>query len=185
MSKITVKDVLLLCAKMLNLTDAVSDLTSGAGAQNVDVQELLRCFNVVENEIALDYLPLHAEQEVNTKTGEIKYTALHKNVVGVLRVRDESGKSIPFKLFPDQLKTQSGKIVITYTYAPEEKTLTDECECRIQVSKRLLAYGIAAEYAFAQGMFEEAAVWDKKYKDAIEAANCKKPSHILRSRRWA
>ena len=185
MSKITVKDVLLLCAKMLNLTDAASYLTTGTGTQNADVQALLSCFNVVENEIALDYLPLYAEQEVHTQTGEMKYTALNKNVVNVLRVRDESGKSLPFKLFPDQLKTQSGKIVITYTYAPKNKSLTDECECSVQVSTRLLAYGIAAEYAFAQGMFEEAAVWDKKYKDAIEAANCKKPSYILRSRRWA
>lgn len=37
-------------------------------------------------------------------------------------------------------------------------------------SPRLFAYGIAAEYCLACGLFEEAAVWDKKYKDALTAA---------------
>ena len=72
-----------------------------------------------------------------------------------------------------------------YTYLPKTKTFDDKSDFTLNASVRLLSYGVAAEYALANGMFEEAAVWDKKYKDAIKAAYCSKPPRRIRSRRWA
>ena len=60
--------------------------------------------------------------------------------------------------------------VVKYAYTPTEKTMDGECECAIGVSERLVAFGMASEYSAALGLYEEASVWDKKYKDGIEAA---------------
>ena len=187
MSKITVKEVLLASAKMLGLDGATKylDGTTQDAASKLEAEELLRCFNIVENEVALDYLPLHAETEIDSQTGVVYYTQLPSAIVRVLRVRDAWGNSVAFKLFPNYLKTQSGRVTISYTYAPAQKAIADNSDFAVQASVRLFAYGVAAEYTLSAGMFEDSAVWDKKYKDAIEAAYASRPSRVLRSRRWA
>ena len=105
--------------------------------------------------------------------------------VRIIRVTDEYGNSVPFKLFPQYLRTQPGRVNVSYTYTPREKNAEEESDFVLSVSPRLFAYGIASEYSLAAGLFEEAAVWDKKYKDALAAAYRSKPSRIIRSRRWA
>ena len=186
MNKMTVKEILLASAGLLGKGDEVKAYLDGTSLDaQADVENLLRCFQLVENELALDYLPLHAEEEIQTQTGAIFFDEFTRAPVRILRVCDEGGKSCTFKLFPEYVKTQSGKVKVTYTYAPNEKTLDGESDYKAQASVRLFAYGIAAEYALASGMFEDASVWDKKYKDAIEAAYRSTPSRVMRSRRWA
>ena len=146
---------------------------------------MLTCYNLVENELALDYLPVTAEDEVLTDTGVVYFTELAKRVVRIVRITDAWGNETPFTLFPEYVKTQPGKVKIAYTYVPNEKELDGECEHTRYVSARLMAYGIAAEYSLACGLFEDAAVWDKKYKDAIAAAYRARPKAKITSRRWA
>ena len=75
-------------------------------------------------------------------------------------------------------------MLIRYAYAPQKKALNDESDYRMYASVRLFAYGIAAEYSLSIGLFEEAAVWDKKYKEAVTAAYRANPCRIIQSRRW-
>lgn len=184
----TVKEILLAAATELGIADGVEAYLNGSStdaAAEVETKTLLRCFNLVENEIALDYLPLIAEEEIESETGVIPYASLSKEAVRVLAVCDEWGNEAAFKIFPECLKTQPQKVCVRYTYLPEKKTFQDKSDFTLHASVRLFAYGIAAEYSLASGLFEEAAVWDKKYKDAIKAAYCAKPIQRIRSRRWA
>ena len=91
---------------------------------------------------------------------------------------------MPYQLFPSYLKTQPGKVCVTYTYAPEKKELLGTSDFSAAVSTRLIADGMAAEYAIATGLFEDAAVWDKKYKEGIRAAYRLQKCKRIRSRRW-
>lgn len=180
----TVKECIELTAIQLGIAEEVKAFLSGeseVGKKNCEV--LLACFNLVENELALDYLPLIAEDEMQTETGCIEYSALKHAPVRVTKVTDEWEQSIPFKIFPAYLKTQPGKARVHYTYAPESKTLEDESD--FLSSARLFSYGMASEYCMATGLFEEASVWDKKYKEAIESAYRAQPCARIRSRRWA
>lgn len=182
----TVKETILLAADELGLGDGVREYFSdGAETGRKEAETLLRCFNIVENEVALDYLPLYCEDEAESETGAVEYSALSGDAVRVLRVTDEWGNGVPFKLFPKYLKTQPGRVRISYTYTPKEKTFEDDSDFVLQASPRLLAYGMASEYCLACGLYEEAAVWDGKYKDALAAAYRSRPSRVMRSRRWA
>ncbi len=182
----TVKEILLAAATELNVLEEVEGYLSGTSTDGeAQAKVLLRCFNLVENEVALDYLPLLAEDEMETETGVIHYAALSREAARVVGVWDEWGNTVPFTLFPDYLKTQPNKVRVRYTYLPKEKSFKDKSDFTLQASVRLFAYGVAAEYALASGLFEEAAVWDQKYKDAIKAAYCAQPSRRIRSRRWA
>ncbi len=182
----TVKETILLAAGELGVEERVRDYLDGKGETGKrETEVLLRCFNLVENEVALDYLPLYCEDEVDSETGFIAYSELTRPAVRVLGVADMWGNSAPFKLFPQYLKTQPGRVKIVYTYTPAEKTAEENSDFVLQASPRLFAYGIAAEYCLAAGLYEEAAVWDKKYKDALTAAYRNRTSKVMRSRRWA
>ena len=182
----TVKEILLAAAMQLNVLDEVEAYLSNNSKNGEEqAKALLRCFNLVENEVALDYLPLLAEEEIETETGVIYYSSLSREAARVIGVWDEWGNKAPFTLFPDYLKTQPQKVLVRYTYLPKEKSFKDESDFSVQASVHLFAYGVAAEYALASGLFEEAAVWDKKYKEAIKAAYSAKPSRHIQSRRWA
>ncbi len=185
MNTITVKEAILAAAANLGTLERVQGYFDGVNPSGEkEAEALLRCFNLVESELAYDYLPLYAEEVVETKWGVVQYAELSRAVVRVVKVEDEWGNISSFRLFPKYLKTQGGVVKIRYAYAPESKGLDGESDYGAQISARLLAYGIAAEYALASGQFEDAAIWDKKYKDAITAAYGAKPCRILRSRRW-
>ncbi len=178
-----VKDCLLLSAELLGLNDAITDLNSGISTSE-ETQRLLRCFQLVQSELALDYLPLFAEDEVETETGAVFFSELTYPPVRILKITDNVGGELDFTLFPEYVKTAVGKVKVRYTYAPTEKTLDDECDFALGVSARLVAYGVASEYALAVGLYEEANVWEKKYKDAISAAYRLKRAKPIKSRRW-
>lgn len=180
-----VKEVVLLAAAQLGIEEEVSAYFAGTdscGKKNAEL--LLTCFNLVENELALDYLPLVYEETYTTETGLIYYERLEKSVVRVLEVTDIWENPLEFKIFPKYLKTQATMLKIKYSYAPEEKTIDGDSDFDGLVSKRLMAAGVATEYALAMGLFEEASVWDKKYKEAIEATRALAPYKRISSRRW-
>ncbi len=182
---ITVKEAILAAASNLGLHEGVEAYLNGTSTDcEKEVKALLRCFNFVEGELAYDYLPLCAEETVETSVGVVYYEQLTKPLVRVLGVTDEWGNKVPFKLFPQCLKAQPERLKIRYTYTPDEKGLEDSCSHQSLVSARLFGYGMAAEYSLALGLFEDAAVWDKKYKDAIAAIYHTNPCRVIRSRRW-
>lgn len=179
-----VKDCLVLAAAQLGIEKEVKSALDKNNAADENVALLLKCFNVVENELALDYLPLYQEDEVIAPVGVVEFSALEKQPVRITSVKDAQGESVAFTLFPKYLKASAGTLWVAYTYAPSLKELGDESEYTLYASTRLFAYGIAAEYCLHKAAYEEAGVWDKKYKDAIEAAYKVRPCRRIRSRSW-
>ena len=181
----TVKEAVLAAATELGIFEEVENYILGVSEEGkTKVELLLKCFQLVENELALDYIPLSAEDEIYSATGHIKFETLSRSAVRIVSVTDASGNDADFKLYADHLVTQVGKVKITYTYTPKQKTLNDQSDFKLYVSPRLIGYGIAVEYSLVCGMFEEAAVWDRKYKEAIEAVYRAHPARRIRSRRW-
>ncbi len=183
---ITVKDTVREAAQSLGISaDVEVYLDGGQNAVGEEAVKLLTdCFSRVENELALDYLPLLAEEELASGTGQIPYAQLAYPIARVLCVEDEWGQSIKYRLFPDYLSTAGGKVKIVYAYAPEVKTIDGVSDYKTLVSKRLLLYGVLAEYCLAVGELTAASVWDKKYKEGVQAAYKASPCKRLRSRRW-
>ena len=183
-----VKEVIVAAAELIG-DEAVKRvqayLDGGEGDGELLATALLRCFNMVENDLATNYLPLKKEEVLDTDTGAIAYTALSQNALNIVRVTDEWGLSVRFDSYANYFKTKVGKMFVTYTYVPKEKTLEDEVEFHRLASKRLFAYGIAAEYCLKEGLYDEAAVWDKKYKDAVNVAYKGDPCRRVRGRNWS
>ena len=64
-----VKEIVVAAAKALGIEKGISDYLSGVDATMEREEKLLEnCFNLVECGLALDYLPLYAEDTLRTTT---------------------------------------------------------------------------------------------------------------------
>ncbi len=184
-----VKEVVALAAANMGREDLVNDAETLEGEPSGELASLLRCYNLVENEVALDYFPLKRCERLSAEEGRIPYSSFSMAPVNVIRVENGAGRALAFELFPDHLCLSDGKgeeAIVTYAYSPAEKKWTEESAFSDgAISARLLAFGVAGEFCLSRGQFSEASVWEKRYQDALRAANTPCRRRAMRSRRWA
>lgn len=122
-------------------------------------EDLLSCFNLVENELALNYLPLYATHMCNSNI--VYYTEFEYSPH---RIVDCNCK---FKIYPEYIESKDIITAIDYLYIPNKKELYDECSYKDEFLQ-CLTYGTISEYLLSQGFYEEAAIWSEKYKREIK-----------------
>ena len=188
----TVKDVIALAAGCLGRDDLVAALnktTSQLTAEEkLELESLLRCYNFVENEVALDYCPLKKEETVTVTANKISYTRLSSTPVNIRKIVC-GGMLARFVAYSAYILLSDGWVGtanVVYDYIPGNKqSLTQPSEfTEGQISARLLAYGVTAQYCLVNGETGRAAVWDKKFRDALRAKNLLRRTISVRSRRW-
>lgn len=182
----TVKSILSLAAANLGREDLVAAVNDCAQEPCGEVASLLRCYNLVENEIALDYFPLKTEESI-LSGGVVPYARLQHAPVTILSVTGENGIAQDFEVRPARIVLTGAKnrqLTVVYTYSPAEKSFTDDCELGGNISARLLSFGVACEFCLTNGQFSEAAAWEKKYREALRAAHSRRRPLSVRSRRW-
>lgn len=179
-----VKEVLLLAAGNLGRDDLVSQIPT-LSSPSGEAASLLRCYNLIENELAADYFPLRFCESIMPNQGEIAYSALTKNCAQVTAVR-RNGAECGFReeAAGIVLDRVCDAVEVEYFYIPEAKLLSGKAEVSAKVTARLMSLGIASEFCLSRGQFSEAALWERKYQDAIRAAHCDRRKKRMRSRRW-
>lgn len=182
-----VGEVVALTAANLGRDDLADEANTLVGEPLGDLASLVRCFNLVENEIALDYLPLVREETLAPVAGRIYFTRFSRAPVHIRRVTDGEGNALSFALTPDYLflPADCGRVAVTYAYAPAEKGWREESELTGRVSARLVSFGTACEFCLSKGQFGEAAIWEKRYRDALRSACSFRGKRMrMRPRRW-
>ena len=183
---ISVKEVMKTAAELIG-ADGLAKSVEEGGSSSEELSLLLKCFNLVENEVALDYFPLKKQERFTPSAGKISYTKFAEAPVRILKLTGSSGNSLAFELFFDRIdcKGYSREVEITYAFAPRVKALTDNSDFAGKISVRLLAFGVAAEYLLATNRYAEAAAFEKKYREALLAAANERRKLSIRARRWA
>ncbi len=152
---------------------------------NHDLRLIARCANLVVKEVACEYIPLFHKQKINCDNGEIPYTVFEKTLLEIRSVKDHNGNDVNYYCLPDHVEIQNGSFEVSYTYIPTDKQFFDELDfCGTKVSDRILAYGTCAEYCLVNGNYDEALMWERRYKDALLVATRKNTQVILPRRRW-
>jgi hypothetical protein len=165
------------------LQEVQAYVEKGNSEGKANAELLLHAFHMVENELAVDYFPLTTE-ETRVSTGKLLFISLAHEAVRVLKVENENGEELPFTMQANGIVLPKGRVKITYTYAPKAKSFKDDGDFYYLVTARLIAYGILAEFTLSTGRYAEWAIWDKKYKNAIESAYHAQPGGWMRTRRW-
>lgn len=181
-----VKDVIALAAANMGREDLEKATRTLIGAPAGELLSLLRCYNLVENELALDYFPLKRTESFIPHEQKIYYALFSHTPADIIRI-EEDGVRAEFQLFPEYVLISSSvrkKVSVTYSYSPKGKSWEEECEVAGRVSERLLSYGVACEFCLSRGQFAESAAWEKRYCDALRAARVNRRRLNMRSRRW-
>ena len=162
------------------LKDAL-EATSMTDEQQALVSKLVRYFNYVQNEIATEYIPVIHRETVSAKD-KLEYSKLSKTVNEIMYVKGSEGKRISFRTFPDKI-TFSGTICeVTYSFIPEENTLTDDI--LYLIPERVYAYGIAREFYLFEGLTDKATMFENRFKSSIQNLFKKGKNIVLPVREW-
>ena len=181
----TVRETVLLAAKILGIEEEVNAYFDGeSNVMERQTERLVASVHLAECSLALDYIPLHAEEEVYAMSGQVDFSSLENSPVRILGVSDVYGEPIAYTVYAKYIKTTPGVVKVHYTYTPRVKGLDEECEFDLLSSDSILVYGTLSEYCLGEGLVAEAAEWDRKWKDLIATIYHTEKCKRLGSRRW-
>ena len=134
------------------------------------------------------YCPIRREERVEITENKIYYTEFSQAPVNIRKVVC-GGYLARFAAYPAYIlmsDDRQGSALVVYDCIPCTKNAFDEQSEFSEesgVSARLLAYGVAAQYCLVNGENGRAALWDKKFRDALRAKNIFRRTVRVRSRR--
>ena len=150
-----------------------------------ELDYLKRCLYLITNEISTDYLSIYAEKTVGFSNGEIALSDIDSSIYEIVKITDVNGKNIRFKIYDNTIYANANKAIIKYTKFAKNVDLDGECEdFSGRIPDRVLAYGVAMEYSFVSSLFDDATIWENRYKNALLVLSNKKQNIIMPKRRW-
>ena len=148
-----------------------------------EIDMFVRCVNLVNHEIASDYIPLVYEETLTGEFGKFSYTKFAKKVYEIIRATSFGGDKIRFKLFPTYMQTNINTVNVMYSYLPDIVDLSSDINYP-KLSENVFAYGVAMEYLLINTLSDEAQIWERRYRDGLFLASRKTHEKTLPKRRW-
>ncbi len=183
----TVKDIIKLVCDFVGEKEIYSKLTNGEDLDSIEQEKvdlMVRCFNLVNQEIASDYLPLLTKEVVDCKGSILNFSTLSKDCIQIFGIKNRFGINLRFRVFDSFVEVAGVPKVVTYSYFPSELSISSEIETPLGVSARVYAYGVVSEYLLIYGVSEDAEIWENRYKESLFMLSRKNGEHTLPKRRW-
>lgn len=164
--------------------DAVDEDLATLLSSDKNLISLIECTNLVLCELAEEYLPLTTKETLFVNE-IVPYTQFCKSPLQIISAYQNG--NIKYVYRPNGVDFGvTGNVDVEYSYRPENKEFLDEVEIGSgQLSERILAYGVCAEYCLLSGDYEESQIWDKRYKDNLLGALSKKSEMTVKNRKWS
>ena len=145
---------------------------------------LVEIVNAVCLDIATNYVGLKHRESKTVENNELSISSLEKPLYKIISITS-NGEKVKFYLSDNLVKVQNKNIDVYYEYLPSRKTINEGVEdFNGKVSLLTLVYGIASEYCLIKGDYEQAVMWEEKYKNNL-LNNARKARNItIRKRRW-
>ncbi len=160
-----VKNIIKIACDFVEMNDLKNSLDSTlTTAQQENLDELLQCFNWVNEEITTEYFPLYTKQIVE-KENSLNFSDLEKNIISVLNIKLSKVKK-DFFTYPDKIEFDGKIDEITYSYLPEVLEINDEAYSF--VPERVYAYGVAREFYLQKGITDKAISFNSRFQDSIQ-----------------
>ena len=183
----TVKEILKLAIEFVGEKELAIKLDTEEELSEKETEKMktmLSCFNLVNQEIAGEYLPFLTREDVDVMSGKIFFSDLSKTVINIYEVKDKFGFNLPFKVISNCVEVKRKPKSVIYSFLPEMLTLDDEVEFFNGLSARVYAYGIASEFLLQSGLGDDAEIWEERYKESLFILSRKRGEHRLPKRSW-
>lgn len=179
-----VKDIIKLACTFTENEDMVSAIDNNtlSADQLLILDCLVNCFNLVYDEIATDYIPCLKTQTFLTTSSKIALSEFQSNFIDILSIKDVNGMNLKYKIVDNYVVVNANEVTITYSTHPTKLNVNQSFTSLIP--ERVFAYGIAREYYFIKTLFDDASVWENRFKDSLQVLSKKKTEVVMPSRRW-
>lgn len=194
------RDIIKLSSIMLNLEDILNseklydetfvieneqEVIKGNDDVEKEINLLIRCFNLVYNEIATDYFPLIKMEEIEVSKGFFNLNRLENRFYKFVKLEDKNSVSINCKIYDNILYAKDGKFKLIYGYIPNKVGLNDEIiNFNGKLDERIFALGLNKEYCFIGGLYEEAKSYKTKFEEGLKSISAIKKNITMPKRRW-
>lgn len=182
-----VKDLVIYTSLFIGEKELASKLeenTSLTQREQERVDTMVRCYNLVNQEIASDYLPFLYTEKIDVNNSVLNFSDLSKTIINIYEVKGNLNINIRYKRYPEYLQIFGHAKKITYSYLPEDLELNDNVEFFNGLSSRIYAYGMASEYLLCDGLSEDAEIWEERFKESLFVLSRKRSEIRLPKRRW-
>ena len=150
-----------------------------------DLDKMLKCINDITEELATEYLPITKTKIVDLSGGSIDLYSIDDYIHEIISVKTLSGKTLRYVISGNKMVCLASRVEITYKVYPEEITFDGKAESfGGKLSARVIAYGVASEYCFLEMLYDDATIWENRYKNALLNASRKKGELKLKKRGW-
>lgn len=184
----TIREIIGTVATFTGRKDLKTVIETGEGYYGESVsyaaEKLTELANLVIDELACSYIPAVTAEDLKSTGGRIYYKDFTKTPLKVLKVSDLQGNRLDFSYSPEYITVNVQSAAVEYEFLPEAYKIDDEiCYSEKDVPKRVLAYGVTAEFCITEGDFDEAVTWHKRYIDALSDI-CLPKNKNVKARRW-
>lgn len=185
----TVKDIIKLVCDFVGERELLAKLNSSEDVTYTEREQekldlMQRCFNLVNQEIASDYLPFLTKEEIDVDNSILSFSSLQKTLINVYSVKNGFGRVLKYENFSNYIQIFGHARSITYSFLPDDKGLEEQVEMYNGLSGRIYAYGIASEFLLVDGISEDAEIWENRFKESLFVLSRRRGEHILPARSW-
>lgn len=181
------KEILLLTLTLLGFDETRQALEQGElmGEDAKRVNELLAYTNYVVREVTTKFCPLY--ECITLKSDDkcqIYYKDFDNEPIAIKWVKDRFNET--FNLYPEYIKVgkPENQYRICYEYTPKTaKTIDDEVHLPLGISFQTICYGVASEYTLSKLLYDEAAMWQDKFKNSLESTAMHLPERRFKARK--
>lgn len=146
---------------------------------------LVNALGVTYMRLITEYAPLEEQATITVSGGEFSLASLPKKFFDVIKLVCSGGGKARSKVRGGKLFAEDGSYSLLYSYTPNSyPSLGGTVEMPPRVSLDLLASGVAAEYALESMLFEEATLFEKRYKEGLANVLSSRKEITLPFGRW-
>ena len=181
----SVKDIIILACDFTEnkeLGKALESNTALTDEQNEIVSELEKCFNLVNNEVASEYFPILKCENIKPINFKVSLSSLSSPVLRVVSVQDSQCRKVKFKVYDNYLMAFANDVNVIYQSLPNDLSINDDFYTTIP--NRVYAYGVAREYYFLHTLFDEADIWEERFKDVLSILQGRRSEVRIPQRRF-
>jgi len=183
----TVRDILKLVCEFVGERELATKLKIDqefSAREQEKLNLMVNCFNLVNQEIASDYLPFLTKEEIDVDNSTLNFSNLQKVVINIYEIKNRFGMNLKFKVFSNYVEIYGRAKSIVYSYLPNDMSIDDEVEMLNGLSARIYAYGVASEYLLVDGISEDAEIWEERFKESLFVLSRKRGEHLMPRRSW-
>ena len=177
--------------KVANLTgdtilrDAIESNTLSTEQQK-EISLLVDCVNLTNSNIATNYVKLYATKKIVSYSDLITYSSItNETIYDIVSVKNSYGKDVNFSLTTSGIEVKAGTYYVRYTYFPKDVEYEDEItNFPLKISERIFVYGVVSEYLYVKGVFDEAQMWEEKFKLEMKNTQRQQKNLKIKSSRW-